>query len=169
MIKLELQIPEELGRASGKLASFDAIADRELRQAMQMSTVTWATTAKGLAPVYRGDLRRSIESSVTSDGRAQVVGKVGSSLKGEVYPAVVEFGRKPGTYPPLAPIMRWVHLVLKPNPKSEYAVARGVQRAIAKRGIKAKRFMRGSFDELRTYFVNTFHQAMEAIAKGIRE
>ena len=56
-------------------------------------------------PVFMGLSRNSIASQVTREGLGSIVGKVGSTMKEAIYPAVIEFGRRPRAPrpPPRAP------------------------------------------------------------------
>src|SRR3990167_10492690 len=89
----------------------DVLTKQRVTEAMDKSVLTVVAEVKPLTPVFQGRLRNSIASQVETS-TSTVVGKVGSNLKGEEYPATMEFGRKPGSPPPVSELERWAHLVL---------------------------------------------------------
>jgi len=103
---------EGVEEAAALLARFPEIAQDEMRRAMTRATVQLASDVKTFTPVYMGMLRSKIGSDVQTIGGAMggVRGMVHSG--GVPYASVVELGRRPGSWPPLAPIRRWCHLVL---------------------------------------------------------
>ena len=165
MIGYEIEL-HGLEEQLAKLAQFDRIADKRLVTAMHQATITVESAVRPLAPVgVSGRLRNSIASQVTHEGPLSVVGKVGSTLKDEVYPAVMEFGRKPGKMPPYSegtPLARWVHLVLG-DAIGAFVVARGIGR----RGIKGKFFMKRGWEQSKGRVQGFFETALQLIAKDL--
>lgn len=151
-----------------KLNGYDDLADRHLTHAMNQSVVTLESRIKPLVPVFRGRLRGSIGSQVTKDGPGSIVGKVGSSLKSETYPVVMEFGRKPGAkMPPPDALERWVHLVLGVPDDKAPGVALAVARSIARKGIKGRRFMQRGFEASQSAIVGFFAAALKRITDDL--
>lgn len=155
-----------------KLKAYSQIADKHLMRAMHLSVITLERNIIPLVPVgVSGRLRNSIASEVKHEGPLSIVGKVGSTLRNEEYPAVMEFGRRPGAkQPPAHALVRWVHLVmgvpLSPPGKLKRA-ARNVARAIGARGIKGKKFMEKGFKQSQGAILNYFDAALQAIAKDL--
>lgn len=150
------------------LKGYDAIADRELTQAMHQSVITLESAIKPLVPVFRGRLRGSIGSQVIKESAGSIVGKVGTSLKDEVYPLVMEFGREPGAkMPPPSALERWVHLVLGVSDDDAPGVALVVARNIARRGIKGRFFMKKGYDASKGRIVGYFNAALQRIAQQV--
>jgi hypothetical protein len=147
------------------LKAYDEISTQELVTAMNQSVVTLESAIKPLTPVFRGRLRGSIASQVIREGPGSIVGKVGSTLKDEEYPAVMEFGRRPGAkMPPPSALERWVHLVLGVPTSEARGVAFTVARGIARKGIKGRRFMRRGFEASKGKIKDYFDQALQRIA-----
>jgi len=148
-----------------RVDDFWDIAKPEMQTAMSKTVVTVASKAKPLAPVgVSGMLRNSITSSVENSA-GSVVGHVFSSLKNEEYPAVMEFGRRPGKMPPPSALERWVHIVLGVSKEEAPGVALRVARSIARRGIKGKKFMERGYKQARPDIDRYWQQALDRIAE----
>jgi hypothetical protein len=171
-----------------RLNAYDAVSTRELTTAMSLSVKTLESAIKPLTPVYRGRLRGSIASEVKQEGVGSIVGRVGSNLKSEEYPAVMEFGRKPGSFPPLEPLIRWVHLKqiagtyrVKATKTGKHTrvgnkdvqasqdrqAAYAIARSIAKKGIKGLHFMSKGFDASKMQINEYFTQALQRITDAL--
>jgi len=94
-----------------------------------------------LAPHFEGHLKNSIAHQVLSESgtRAQVFAQV-------PYAKVVDQGRRPGKFPPVAPIRRWVELKLHQRSGSIRSneldsVTYLVRRKIARKGTKATHYV----------------------------
>jgi len=130
----------------------------EMLLAIRTATLLVQRDAKINAPVNTGRLRASIVPSVMSHGDV-IEGIVGSNV---TYAPYVEFGTKPH-WPPLAPIMRWVHLKklagtysIKTKRRTggatrqrseDYIVAKWIQKAIAERGTKPQEYLKKAFEK----------------------
>lgn len=145
------------------------ITERESKRAMNESVIDVVREVKPLVPVYRGTLRNSIASEVQGSG-PKIRGIVGSTLKDEEYPAVMEFGRRPGAkMPPPDALIPWVTRVLKVKKSEAPAVAWIVARSIGKKGIKGRRFLRDGFQAALPRIKDRFAAALERIVKGIAD
>jgi hypothetical protein len=145
-----------------KLKQADVIIDRRLTEAMTRTVLTVESAVKPLVPVFRGRLRGSIGSQVKRDGPGSIIGTVGSSLQ-EAYPAVMEFGRRPGAAaPPSAALSRWAHLVL-----GDASLAFVVARAINSKVIKGRFFMKRGYERVKGQIVGFFQDALDHIAKDL--
>lgn len=152
----------------GKLSQFDSIANRHLRRAMQESLITIGSEVVPLVPVgVSARLKNSMGSVITETAPTMLTGKYGSSLKDEVYPQVMEFGRKPGSMPPPEALLRWVHLKIKPGEANEMQVAFLIARKIGKFGIKGHFFMKTGFEKAKARITVFFTQAMTRIAQDL--
>lgn len=168
MIGYEVEI-KGLDECVARLGKYDKIADKHLLTAMSQSVITVESAIKPLVPVgVSSRLRNSIASEVKHLSALSIEGKVGSTLKGEVYPSVMEFGRKPGKMPPPSALERWVQLKMGVAPADVPGVAFLVARAIGRRGIKGKKFMeRGwkqSKGKVHQFFVNALHRITNELA-----
>lgn len=75
--------------------------------------------------------------------------------------AVIEHGRRPGAKPPpLAPIVRWVERKLGIPAPASLRVARSVQMAIAKRGMKPKRVMYRTYVKMQGWWPQKYLQIL---------
>lgn len=151
-----------------QLLAYDEISNRHMRKAMQGSLVTLGSEIVPLVPVgISSRLKNSMGSSIEEIGPANLIGKYGSSLKGEVYPSVMEFGRKPGKMPPIAGLLRWVHLKIRPGAEQEYTVAYLIARKIGREGIKGRGFMKEGFGKAKTKILTFFNRALDDIARDL--
>jgi hypothetical protein len=151
-----------------KLVEFDLIAEKHLKTAMQKSVLTIEGEVKPLVPVgVSARLKNSIGTTVLEIGTLSLEGRVGSSLKSELYPQVMEFGREPGKMPPPEALTRWVHLKLGVPKEDELRVAYLVARKIKSKGIKAKEFMKTGFENAKDRVVRFFNQALDDIAQDL--
>lgn len=141
------------------------IFQAELRTAMGQSVVGVATAAKKAAPVgVSGEMRASITSQVKMMTPPNVEGVVGSPLPYALY---MEEGTRPH-YPPIGALLLWVQRVINPgNDRQIYAVAKGVQRAIGRRGTRARKFLAGAFDDNQNKIVGYFDKALDRIAQRL--
>lgn len=151
-----------------KLEEFDPIVNRNLRRAMQESLITIGSEVVPLIPVgVSARLKGSMGSEIKELGAGDLIGRYGSSLKDEIYPQVMEFGRAPGTMPPPEALLRWVHLKINPGAEQEYSVAFRIARAIKKRGIKGKFFMKTGLERSKSRIAQFFEKAMDRIAEEL--
>jgi len=96
------------------------------------------------APVDRGIGRASITPDVLV--RDNVIrGVVGSN---KAYMAAQETGTRP-FWPPWKPLFQWARRKMRGNLKLAGALAAGARRAIARKGINAKRYLADAFEDNR--------------------
>jgi hypothetical protein len=129
-------------------------------EAMHKATMLVTGSAKVYAPVDRGVLRASIMPDVVTMNKT-VEGVVGSNV---IYAAAQELGTKP-FWPPLQPLVEWVKRKGMASGAAIYAVAKGVQRAIARRGIKAKLFLKRGLDENRERILQIFDDMVTKVVE----
>jgi len=128
-----------------KLAEFSAIF-AELGQAHMTIAVNLVQGAvQRNSPVNTGAYRSGISNSVQL-GELTITGSV-FSQDDPIKVAVIEEGRRPGRFPPVGVITRWVQLVIRPPANKLRQVAYLVGRAIAERGIAGKHVFQRSFTE----------------------
>lgn len=145
----------ELDALGTRLNGAGAIVQRESGIAMQRSVLAVQRGAQRAVPVDTGHLRRSITATVRPN-----LGTVGTNVP---YAEAVDQGRRPNApMPPGGALLRWMkrHGI---EPEAEYIV----RRAIGKRGIKATRFLTGTFARLRPQIHAEFRAAMVRAAKQI--
>lgn len=145
----------------------DELTRKHVTDAMQKSVVTVVSEVRPLTPVgVSGRLRNSIGSQVEVS-QSTVIGRVGSSLKSEEYPAVMELGRRPGSFPPVTALERWVHLKLGVPADQQHAVAFVVARAIAARGIKGYFYLKRGLEASVSKINGFFNDALSGLGKDL--
>lgn len=145
-----------------RLASGDAVIERELRTAMHEATLMVERDAKASVPRDTGTLYRSIISEV--DRGPVLRGRVGV-LHGPAtqYARVVEEGRRAGSRPPpSAAIARWLG-----RKGGDPAMAFVVARSIGRRGIKARPFLGPAVAKNRAPIQALFERARDRLVKHL--
>ncbi len=167
-----------------KLAKFDHFHQKRFETAMDQSVIVVESAVRPLVPVgVSGRLKNSIGSEVQVESIGSIVGRVGSSLKNEEYPAVMEHGRRPGTMPPPDKLVRWVHVKrlsgtysIKSHRRQggkarqeaeDWEVAFMIARAIKARGITGKHYMRDGFQKSMNQVIRFFEQAAKLLTQDI--
>jgi len=146
------------------------LSRRELSQAMKRSVAVIERNVQPFVPVDRGRLRSSIGSEVTEISDLSIVGRVGSSLRDEVYPKVMELGREPGTYPNMTALAAWVRRVILRGETDEGKIARLtflIGRSIMLRGIKPREYLKQGWEKSIDRVKDFFSEALENIANGL--
>lgn len=100
---------------------------------------------------FQGSLGRSVQVREASVRRGLVA-------VGERYGSVVEFGRRPGKMPPVAPIERWASIKLG-SPGAGFVIAR----KIGQRGTKANPYVEPAFKSEAGPVLNIFKQGADVI------
>lgn len=149
------------------LKAFDDIAQDELTKAMYRTTAAIENRAQANAPVDRGRLRGSLGSKIKTLEPTVIRGVVGSSLKDEVYPVVMEEGREPGTLPPISAIQAWVRRKFRPRAQDERSIAWAVATKIKKYGIEGRKYMERAADASVQRIYEHFERAVAAIAERL--
>lgn len=164
MITYQIEM-RDLEKQIELLEKFPQASDKHIHTAMVKSVTTLRTNILPNVPVgVTGRLRGSIDTEVKTLGHFNITGRVGSNLRDEVYPAVMELGRSPGSMPPPHKLARWVHIVLGVPAEREMAVAYLVARSIARRGIKGREFMKkgleASLPKIEHYFLQAIDKTL---------
>jgi hypothetical protein len=156
-------LDEQLAKFNGA----DALIDRELTSAMQSAVLDVEAAVKPLVPVgVSGRLRNSIGSRVTREGVGSIVGKIGSDLAEEAYPAAMESGAR-AHFPPPANLERWVHLKLGVPTEDALGVAYLVARKISQSGLKGRYYMKKGYQAAQRKVLDRFTKALANIAQGL--
>ncbi|RPJ02050.1 MAG: HK97 gp10 family phage protein [Chloroflexi bacterium] len=174
------------------LDHFPEIARPIAQTAMSDVVTTVAGNAKKAAPVDQGTLRGGI------GGRVQTIGggisALGGSIRGIVdvsgqassYAPAQEYGRKPGTWPPIEPLIRWVHLHKLAGTYSvkgkhrrqgtwvsrgleDLQIARAIQIKIFRKGMKGRFYFRQAMKGSAVYITARFRRCLSDIIKAIKE
>jgi len=128
-----------------------------------LETVMFAETqvAKKAPVGATGNLRAGIFGKLVQYNRG-IVGVQGPAMR---YAEVVEHGRKPGKWPPRAPIELWVKRVIRP-PRDEFdSVVFLVQRKIGRKGTKGKLMFKKSEKVVNRLANKTFEKARDLIER----
>ncbi len=123
-----------------------------MTRAMKKATLLVTKDAKINAPVDTGRLRASITPEVRGEGKT-VIGVVGSNV---IYAPYMETGTKPH-FPPLSALQTWA----KRHGTTAYVVAR----AIARRGIKGRKYLQRAFEQNRTAIRDLLGKAVKGIVE----
>lgn len=100
----------DLDRFRAALAAAPTAAARAIQAAAHDIAAEVASFIREAAPEFQGDLRSSIEGDV-SHATVAAGGTVEAVVTAGVpYALVQDVGRRPGKWPPEAPIRRWVEL-----------------------------------------------------------
>lgn len=150
---------ESISEQIALLEQFPDISEKRIVPAMKRSVVHTQGNVRKFTPVFQGRLRSSIDWSVVESIGGAIQGIVDTDVE---YAVPVEFGRKPGSFPPIEPLRRWAHLVLGDS-KAAYAIAR----KIFFRGIPPRNmFLKGLAASVR--FIGTqFEKARDLIIKDL--
>lgn len=128
-----------------------------LRQAMDKGTKRVQQVARDViranGTTFQGNLARSITVRESTERRG-VIGV------GERYGGAVEFGRRPGSMPPSAPLERWAQLKLG-KPGLGFVIAQKIKRV----GTKAQPFMEPAYRESAPYVLDQFKQVNDIIVR----
>jgi hypothetical protein len=148
-ISFELDVREIVALAEA-VPAMRGVIDDEIESAMQESGLLLTAMVSARTPVNFGILRSSIEfpqgfevrgrPSDTLEGlaRAGAVQLAGTSPR--VYSNYVEFGRRPGKWPPHGPILLWVIRKLGLEGQAAEDATFLIRRKIGKEGTDPERF-----------------------------
>lgn len=185
-VEIVLNGDKKLHRA---LAGSQVIVVKRLTEAMWASELTLTREILPLTPVgVSGLLRNSIQAEAPSYAGSVVVGKVGSTLRNEEYPKVMEFGRKPGSWiseEGMENLTLWVHRKRLAGSYSvktkrrlgkksvqadqDRAVAWAIAVKIFRKGIEGRHFMSGGYQASREKIKRIFRSALRLIKKDIHD
>lgn len=145
----------QIERYARRLGENSDLIQDELERAMTESVILVEGAVVKRTPVNTGSLRQSIDRSVR--GRlARIEGRV---FTPSPYGLPVERGRKPGKFPPIAPIELWVRRKLQVSDSEARSVAFLVARKIARRGTKGAFMFQEGLEASRGKVNKTFDQA----------
>lgn len=168
-----------------KIGNFGPLLNKHLVRGMEKTTTfTVSKIVPGVPVGVSARLKNSIGSEVKTEGIGSVVGKVGSSLKDEEYPAVMEFGRRPGAkMPPPDALVRWVHVKglagtysikshrrqggKKRQADEDLAVAWMIARAIGRKGIQGRSYMKKGLEKAKPSVPKFFKFEMDELMKEL--
>ena len=145
-------------RSVGKLKEGPRIIADAKSQAVKVGGELLVTQIKKHTPVNFGLLKASI-AFVARGGPGE--GILASPL---IYSSVMEYGRRPGTFPPPGPMQLWVRRQLGiTNPKEIRSVAFLISRKIARTGIKGRKFFEQGIDRALPRAVRAMRGIIERI------
>jgi hypothetical protein len=136
VIKITVETRPPIEEFDRLLKRYPRIADKHFNRAHRESGSVIERNWKEIAPVGVSGRYRSTIASKTIGNLGSTVTRIGPS--GRIYPAVQEFGRKPGKPPPPGALDRWVERVLGVRGKQVRRVAFLIGRKM-KRGWKRTR------------------------------
>jgi len=105
--------------------------------------------------IATGRLRSSVNIRFTSD-------RLGAVIATNVnYAGDVEFGQKPGHWPNVGDLVRWVRKKITSNPKASRRIAYLVGRKIFQRGTKAKPYMFPAAEKIWPVFKRNIYRVLK--------
>lgn len=144
----------------------DRIVLDETRRGITRAVVLIEADAIRLVPVDTHTLQRSLTHEVTVSGR-DVIGKAGTNVE---YAPVVEFGRSAGAaMPPPSALVGWARRH-PPGPDfkgGEASWAFVLARAIARRGIRKRPYLKPALDKNRAAITREMDQTLRRIAQRL--
>jgi hypothetical protein len=143
---------------------YAGILDREMLRATQDSVRLISRNIRARAPV--GATRRlqmGIRGKALGPGKG-VIKVEGPAAK---YAQFSEAGRRPGRWPPVAPIRLWVRVILRPPRKMLDSVTFLVRRKIGQEGTRGAHFFRSAAAKSREQVQRIFERAMNRFAKAV--
>jgi len=185
-VEIVLQGDKKLRKA---LAGSQVIVAKRLTEAMWQGELTLVRAIQPRVPVgVSGLLRGSIEAEPPTQAGSTIVGKVGSTLRSEEYPKVMEFGRKPGSWisaEGMENLTLWVHrkrlagnYSIKTHRRlgkksiqaeQDRRVAWAIAVKIFRKGIEGRHFMSGGYQEAKERIKQIFRRALRLIKKDIHD
>lgn len=124
-----------IDETKANVVGYPAALSRELNVAMASSLSLLKQAVADRTPVDTDKLR----GGITSETISVFPDLVGSVSSGDIpYAPVIEYGRKPGKFPPVDVIKKWVIRVLQVPDEEVDSVAFLVGRSIAKHGFAPK-------------------------------
>ena len=156
-MEYQVDLREVLAVATS-LSNSGPVIDREIKTALTKSGLVVEGRAKELAPVDTGKLRQSITTQIRPDSAL-----IGTNLQ---YAPTMEFGRRPGAaMPPAGALIGWMNRHGM-DTRLEFVL----RRAIARRGIAEKRYLRTALEQNTARIEGFFDEAARnIIAKVVRK
>jgi hypothetical protein len=185
-VEITLHGDKELQRM---MAGSQVIIDKRMTEAMIAAESKLVDEIKPRTPVgVGGNLRGSIEYEIPVKSGSVIVGKVGSTLRSEEYPKVMEFGRKPGSWiseAGMENLILWVHrkrlagnYSLKTRRRlgkksvqaeQDRRVAWAIAVKIYKKGIEGRHYMEGGYRASIQQIRMFFRRALRLIKKDLSD
>ena len=161
--KLEEQI--------AKINASPTVIHREITTAMGSAVQYVESRVKAFASEIvgvTGNYAAGWANEVSSEDVTSVVGRVYSTIK-SVYPAVIEFGRRPGARrPPVSALIEWV--VSKwgaENENEARSKAFILARSIGRKGIKARPILLKAWNAAKGNVTQAFDRAIQRITESM--
>jgi hypothetical protein len=133
-----------------ELSQWSDARKKDLKKLIASTAYDIEGDAKQLVPVgVDGTLRASINVKFKKNGYEAEIGPGALEGKSVVYAEIIEFGRKPGGFPPWqenTSLWRWVKLKLGITGKLTKQVAFMIARKIARSGFPKHPYLKPAFD-----------------------
>lgn len=144
MITIRLD-PKDVRRTVGKIELLKGKYKDAVNRAIASAALKVESAAKkNLTANGSVDTGNARAKTLHSLNPAEIEGVVKTAAK---YGAVIEFGRRPGTFPPVEPIRLWVRRKLKVQAADVKGVAYLVGRKIKQQGIKPRPYLEPAFND----------------------
>lgn len=118
-----MSVEQDAARLAAKFQALQEGATRIMQQEVKRSSLNIETAAKRRVRVDRGGLRNSITHEIDADGLGSTIGT------NSEYALATEFGRRPGSHPPVDPIIAWAKRKGFADPVgAAWAIARNMEK-----------------------------------------
>lgn len=161
-----IKITSNIKKVKAQLKKWEKERKEEVKKQVYISATNIEAKAKRNVPVFEGTLRSSINVKQIRKGFAAQIGSGVLSGKPLVYAEAIEFGRKPGGFPPWqenSGLYRWVKNKLGIVGKMTKTVAFLIARKIAKEGFEKHPYLKPAHDSE----INKFETAIKKIMKRV--
>ena len=181
-MKINLSIPsKEMADMQKAISRLSAEKRKQIAFVMEDVAINAAADAKDKAPVNVGQLRRNITNEVLiKHGGREVTGRISSNAN---YSSAVEFGRSPGTLPPVGDgskegILYWVRRkgiarswsiktrritkATNAQKQAEVSMAWAIAKKIERFGTQPQPFMRPAYEHWNKIFETKLKQILRA-------
>lgn len=164
-IKMTLS-SREIKKVNRAIKRYGVNLENDLKDETQKSLLDLAANAKQNVKDNDSISTSRLINSITTSSNADRKG--GFVIVNAVYGYWVEFGRKAGGFPPLAPLVAWVRKKITSDIKEAKGIAFLIARSIAKNGTKAKPFLMPAFTIYSKIYIKRLKQIIKKHERKVR-
>jgi hypothetical protein len=146
-----------------KLQAFAREEQEKARRAMQGSVLIVEREIAPLMSVDRGRMRNALSTRVLVTA-SRIIGRI--QIANLIYAPVQERGRRPGTFPPLAPLEAWVRRKGIARGKGARRVAFLIARKQMRQGMPGRHFFRDGTRKALPRVRRRFRVALSVTTRG---
>lgn len=150
-----IRITSDINKTKRQLKAWKKRRDQDIIKQVATSAYDIEARAKRNVAVFEGHLRASINTKFIHNRFAAQIGSGVLTGQALAHAEAIEFGRKPGGFPPYkenTSLYRWVKLKLGIGGKMTKSVAFLIARKIAKYGFKKQPYLIPAYNSVRRDF-----------------